>query len=52
VRKSHENRKQAFHPELADDDSAIGVMAEEWQQSLAKERLDWLYTYDATAAEI
>ena len=52
VRKSHENRKQAFHPELADDDNAIGTMAEKWQQSLAKERLDWLYTYDATAAEI
>lgn len=52
VRKSHENRKQAFHPELADDDSAIGMMAENWQQSLAKERLDWLYTYDATALQI
>jgi salicylate hydroxylase len=52
VRKSHENRKQAFHPELVDDDNAIRVMAEKWQQSLAKERLDWLYSYDATAAQI
>jgi 2-polyprenyl-6-methoxyphenol hydroxylase-like FAD-dependent oxidoreductase len=52
VRKSHENRKQAFHPELSDHDDAIRIMAEDWQQSLAKERLDWLYTYDATAIDI
>jgi salicylate hydroxylase len=52
VRKSHENRKQAFHPELADDDDAIRIMAENWQRLLAKERLDWLYTYDATAIHV
>jgi len=52
VRKSHENRKQAFNPALADQDEAVVSVAEEWQQSLARERLDWLYTYDATAIEI
>jgi salicylate hydroxylase len=52
VRKSHDNRRQAFNPALAKDDEAISSMAEEWQQSLAHERLDWLYAYDATAIQI
>jgi salicylate hydroxylase len=52
VRKSHENRKQAFNPALAHQDEVVGSVAEEWQQSLARERLDWLYTYDATAIPI
>jgi salicylate hydroxylase len=52
VRKSHENRKQAFNPALAEQDEAVVSVAEEWQQSLARERLDWLYTYDATAIQI
>jgi salicylate hydroxylase len=52
VRKSHENRKQAFNPELADRDEAVGTLAETWQQSLRHERLDWLYTYDVTALQI
>jgi salicylate hydroxylase len=52
VRKSHENRKQAFNPALADQDETVVSVAEEWQQSLARERLDWVYTYDATAIPI
>jgi salicylate hydroxylase len=52
VRKSHENRKQAFNPALASQDEAVVAVAEGWQQSLARERLDWLYTYDATAIQI
>jgi salicylate hydroxylase len=52
VRKSHENRKQALNPALANQDEAVVSTAEEWQQSLARERLDWLYTYDATAIQI
>jgi salicylate hydroxylase len=52
VRKSHENRRQAFHPALADTDEVVGAMAEDWQQTLARERLDWVYAYDATAIEI
>jgi salicylate hydroxylase len=52
VRKSHENRKQAFNPALADQDEVVVSVAEQWQQTLARERLDWLYTYDATAIPI
>jgi salicylate hydroxylase len=52
VRKSHENRRQAFNPALADQDEAVVSVAEDWQQTLARERLDWLYTYDATAIAI
>jgi salicylate hydroxylase len=43
VRKSHENRKQGR--------SRVSV-AKNWQQTLARERLDWLFTYDATAIQI
>jgi salicylate hydroxylase len=52
VRKSHENRRQAFNPALADQDEAVISVAEDWQQTLARERQDWLYTYDATAIQI
>jgi hypothetical protein len=52
VRKSHENRRQAFNPALADQDEAVVSVAEDWQQTLARERQDWLHTYDATAIQI
>jgi salicylate hydroxylase len=52
VQKSHENRRQAFNPALADQDEAVVSVAEDWQQTLARERQDWLYTYDATAIQI
>jgi len=52
VRKSHENRRQAFNPALADQDEAVVSVAEDWQRTLARERQDWLYTYDATAIQI
>ena len=52
VRKSHENRKQAFSPALADEGRIAASVAWEWQQVRAKERLDWLYDYDVTALEI
>src|SRR5262245_4770275 len=52
VRKSHENRKRAFNPALADKD-VVGVsVAQDWQHARERERLDWLYTYDATAIQI
>lgn len=52
VRKAHENRRQAFSPTLADEDAVAISVAREWQQARARERLDWLYAYDATAVEI
>jgi salicylate hydroxylase len=52
VRKSHENRKHAFNPELANTDAVAKSVTKEWQQALARERLDWLYAYDATAMDI
>jgi salicylate hydroxylase len=52
VRKSLENSRQAFSPALADKD-AVGVeVARQWQQERVRERLDWLYAYDATAIAI
>jgi salicylate hydroxylase len=52
VRKSHENRKQAFSPELANKNEVAAAVARDWQQLRVHERLDWLYAYDATSAEI
>ena len=52
VRKSHENRREAFSPALANKDEVAASVAREWQQVRVRERLDWLYAYDATSAEI
>ena len=52
VRKSHENRKQIFSPALADEGGIALAVTQEWQQERAAERLDWLYTYDATAVAV
>ena len=52
VRKAHENRRQAFSPALAGEDAVAISVAREWQQERVRERMDWLYAYDATAVEI
>jgi salicylate hydroxylase len=52
VRKSHENRQQAFSPALASEGEVAALVARDWQQVRRRERLDWLYAYDATTAEI
>ncbi len=52
VRKSHENRKSAFSPALADKAAIAHEVAREWQQERVRERMEWLYAYDATAVAI
>jgi hypothetical protein len=52
VQKSHENRKQAFSSALAEESQIAASVKSEWQQVRVRERLDWLYTYDVTAAEV
>jgi salicylate hydroxylase len=52
VRMSHENRRSAFSPALGDKSTAASEVAREWLQERLRERLDWLYSYDATAVAI
>ena len=52
VRTAHANRAQVFSPALADKAAIAVSVAREWQQIRLRERLDWLYAYDATAVAI
>ena len=52
VRKSHENRKSAFSPALGDPGAVAVEVAREWQQERVRERMEWLYAYDATAVAV
>lgn len=53
VRKAAENRRSTFRHKLADSNEAIArSIVEEWQQERLRERMDWLYTYDATAVAV
>jgi salicylate hydroxylase len=52
VRKAHENRAMAFEPRLAEKDVVAEVVALDWMKIRVRERLDWLYNYDATAIPI
>lgn len=52
VRKAHENRASAFEPKLADENAVAESVTAEWQQVRVRERLDWLYSYDATAIAV
>jgi salicylate hydroxylase len=52
VRKSHENRRSAFSPALGDPGAVAVEVAREWQQERVRERMEWLYAYDATAVAV
>ena len=52
VRKAAENRAMAFAPELSQDGAVADAIMRHWLQERLKERLDWLYAYDATAVTI
>jgi salicylate hydroxylase len=52
VRKASENKASAFAPSLADKDRVAEEVAREWQQVRLRERMEWLYNYDATAIAI
>jgi len=52
VRRAQENRAMAFAPRLADEDAVADLVAMDWMNVRRRERLDWLYNYDATAIPI
>ena len=52
VRKAAENRTSVFKHKLADRDTIALSVAQEWQQERVRERMEWLYTYDATAVVV
>ena len=52
VRKAAENRAMAFAPELAERGAVTDAIMRHWLQERLKERLDWLYNYDATSIPI
>jgi salicylate hydroxylase len=52
VRKASENKNSAFEPRLANKELVAVEVAREWQQVRLRERMDWLYNYDATSIAI
>jgi salicylate hydroxylase len=52
VKKAAENRTMAFEPRLAETGAVAEAIARDWLQLRLKERLDWLYAYDATKVAV
>jgi len=52
VRKAAENRTSVFRHKLADRDTIALSVAQEWQQERVRERMEWLYAYDATKVAV
>ena len=49
---SAENGKRFHNPDLANAEGAEAYVTREWQPDKVRARYDWLFTYDATSAEI
>lgn len=52
VRGAADNTSRFHHAALADPESADQFVDSEWQQKAIGDRYDWLFSYDATSAEI
>jgi hypothetical protein len=50
-RTAKSEEQQVISPALANTDEVALSVEPDWQQVCVRERLDWLYTHDATSAE-
>jgi salicylate hydroxylase len=52
VTKAAANCRLAFSPALAEPSAVAKEVAREWQQERVRERMEWLYAYDATVVVV